>query len=199
MWDSSIRNICSGSTRISTRNISSCCITRNSSENSSWNISSYCCRNSTSASRNCCTSGNNSDSMKSKNSGASRNISGRSSASRNISGSSSRFNKSADMNSWSAMTMMSSSIGWIRYTGIGRTSIWEGRPRGFFVDSCSNHGKLRTYMFSKLHFYVCPFAQSIQAASQIASEKNVLLLPLISYANSLPTISSRGTKRCSVS
>ena len=134
-----------------------------------------------------------------KNSGASRNISGRSSASRNISGSSSRFNKSADMNSWSAMTMMSSSIGWIRYTGIGRTSIWEGRPRGFFVDSCSNHGKLRTYMFSKLHFYVCPFAQSIQAASQIASEKNVLLLPLISYANSLPTISSRGTKRCSVS
>ena len=170
MWDSSTRNICSGSSRISTRNISSCC-----------------CRNSTSASRNCCTSGNNSDSM--KNSGASRNISGSSSASRNISANSSRFNKSADMNSWSAMTMMSSSIGYA--TGLGRTSIWEGRPRGFFVDSC-NHGKLWTYMFCKLHFYVCPFAQSIQAASQIASEKNVLLLPLISYANSLPTISSRG-------
>ena len=30
-------------------------------------------------------------------------------------------------------------------------------------------------MFYKLHFYVCPFAQSIQAASQIASEKNGLL------------------------
>ena len=110
MWDSSTRNICSGSTRISTRNISSCC-----------------CRNSTSASRNCCTSVNNSDSM--KNSGASRNISGSSSASRNISANSSRFNKSAGMNSWSAMTMMSSSIGYA--TGLGRTSIWEGVRAGF--------------------------------------------------------------------